>query len=92
MSERARTAFVVANDAYTDGRLRRLRAPAADAEELARVLGDAEIGSFDVEVSMNEPEHVVRRKLSAFFDHRGLDDLLVLHLSCHGLKDDDGRL
>ena len=41
---------------------------------------------------MNEPEHVVRRKLSAFFDNRGLDDLLVLHLSCHGLKDDDGRL
>lgn len=92
MSEGVRTAFVVANDAYEDPRLRRLRAPAADAEELARVLGDAEIGSFDVQVSMNEPEHVVRRKLSAFFDDRGLDDLLVLHLSCHGLKDDDGRL
>lgn len=92
MSEGTRTAFVVANDSYADPRLRRLRAPAADADELARVLSDAEIGSFDVQVSMNEPEHVVRRKLSAFFENRGLDDLLVLHLSCHGLKDDDGRL
>lgn len=92
MSEGTRNAFVVANDTYADERLRRLRAPASDAEELSRVLGDAEIGSFDVQVSMNEPEHVVRRKLSEFFDDRGLDDLLVLHLSCHGLKDDDGRL
>ena len=92
MTEARHSAFVVANDAYEDKRLRRLRAPAADAEELGRVLRDPEIGGFEVDVSMNEPEHVVRRKLSAFFDDRGLDDLLVLHLSCHGLKDDDGRL
>jgi hypothetical protein len=87
-----RSALVVANDAYKDPKLRRLRAPAADAEELARVLNDPEIGGFEVEVSSNEPEHVVRRRLAAFFQDRGLDDLLVLHLSCHGLKDDDGNL
>jgi len=92
MSEGTRSAFVVANDSYADAKLRQLRAPAADAEQLATVLKDAEIGGFDVQVSMNEPEHVVRRKLSAFFENRGLDDLLVLHLSCHGVKDDDGRL
>ena len=87
-----RSALVVANDTYHDQRLRRLRAPATDAEHLARVLRDADIGGFDVEVSLNDPEHVVRRKLSAFFDNRGLDDLLLLHLSCHGVKDEDGRL
>ena len=92
MSEGTRNAFVVANDSYSDKKLRKLRAPSADAEQLAKVLSDAEIGGFDVQVSMNEPEHVVRRKLSAFFENRGLDDLLVLHLSCHGVKDDDGRL
>jgi hypothetical protein len=92
VSEGSRSAFVVANDSYADKKLRKLRAPAADAEQLAKVLKDAEIGGFDVQVSMNEPEHVVRRKLSAFFENRGLDDLLVLHLSCHGVKDDDGRL
>lgn len=87
-----RSALVVASYEYEDARLRRLRAPARDADELARVLGDASIGDFDVKVSVNEPEHVVRRKLAAFFQNRGLDDLLLLHLSCHGLKDDDGHL
>jgi len=92
MSEGRRSALVVANDDYGDQRLRRLRAPAADARELARVLSDPEIGGFEVDVSLNEPEHVVRRRLSAFFDNRGVDDVLLLHLSCHGLKDEDGRL
>jgi uncharacterized caspase-like protein len=43
-------------------------------------------------VSRNEPEHVVRRKIAAFFSGRRRDDLLLLHISSHGLKDDSGRL
>ena len=35
---------------------------------------------------------MVRRKLSEFFRDRGRDDLLLLHVSCHGLKDEDGTL
>ncbi|SDK49053.1 Caspase domain-containing protein [Nocardioides sp. YR527] len=92
MTAGRRSALVVANDTYHDQRLSRLRAPASDAEQLAGVLRNAEIGGFDVEVSLNEPEHVVRRKVSTFFDDRGPDDLLLLHLSCHGVKDEDGRL
>ncbi|MEU6137244.1 caspase family protein [Nocardioides sp. NPDC047086] len=92
MTTGRRSALVVANDTYHDQRLSRLRAPATDAEQLAGVLRNAEIGGFEVEVSLNEPEHVVRRKVSSFFDDRGLDDLLLLHLSCHGVKDEDGRL
>lgn len=92
MTAGRRSALVVANDTYLDQRLSRLRAPATDAEQLARVLRNAEIGGFEVEVSLNEPEHVVRRKVSSFFDDRGPDDLLLLHLSCHGVKDEDGRL
>ncbi len=92
MTTGRRSALVVANDTYHDQRLSRLRAPATDAEQLAGVLRNAEIGGFEVEVSLNEPEHVVRRKVSTFFDDRGPDDLLLLHLSCHGVKDEDGRL
>jgi hypothetical protein len=92
MTEGRRSALIVANDTYDDPRLRRLRAPAADAEELARVLRDPAIGGFDVQVSTNEPEHIMRRRLATFFDDRGPDDLLLLHLSCHGVKDEDGRL
>jgi uncharacterized caspase-like protein len=92
MSDGERYALIVASDRHTDPRLSRLRAPAVDAEELARVLSDPTIGAFEVATSLNEPEHVVRRRLSAFFENRGSDDLLVLHLSCHGVKDEDGRL
>ena len=87
-----REALIVATDAYEDPKLRALRAPARDAEELARVLGDPEIGDFHVGVSFNEPDHAVRRKISEFFRDRGRDDLLLLHMSCHGLKDEDGTL
>lgn len=87
-----RNALVVACDQYADSKLGQLRAPAVDAEHLARVLGDSTIGNFDVEVLLNEPEHRIRRRLSAFFSNRGRDDLLVAHFSCHGVKDDDGHL
>jgi hypothetical protein len=92
MAEASRSAFIVANDEYADQRLRRLRAPAADARELGSVLADPDVGGFDVALSVNEPEHVLRRRLSAFFENRGVDDMLLLHLSCHGVKDEDGRL
>ena len=87
-----REALIVAADSYADPKLRALRAPAQDAAELARVLGDSEIGDFRVAVSLNEPDHVVRRRLSEFFRDRDRDDLLLLHVSGHGLKDADGTL
>lgn len=87
-----REALIVAADRYDDPKLRALRAPARDAAELARVLGDPEVGDFDVSVSLNEPDHVVRRKLSEFFRERDREDLLLLHVSGHGLKDEDGTL
>src|SRR5215813_10513931 len=87
-----RSALIVASSEYSDPRLRRLRAPAHDADLLAEVLSDSEIGAFEVAVSADEPESIVRRKLAQFFDGRGRDDLLLIHFSCHGLKDEDGSL
>ena len=54
-----RKALIVANDEYDHEGLRRLLAPAADAETLGRVLGDPHIGGFDVEVVHNQPAHVI---------------------------------
>ena len=87
-----RYALIVANGGYRDPKLSRLRSPATDASELARVLSDAEIGAFEVELSADEPEHVLRRRVGRFFADRKRDDLLLLHFSCHGLKDDSGQL
>ena len=87
-----RYALIVANGAYRDPKLSRLRTPTTDAERLAGVLRDPRIGDFDVELSVDEPEHVLRRKIASFFAERQRDDLLLLHFSCHGLKDDSGQL
>jgi Caspase domain len=87
-----RSALIVANDAYEDAGLGRLRAPARDAEALARVLADPAIGGFEVDVISNQPEWRLRRTIGAFFSDRSRDDLLLLHFSCHGVKDDSGQL
>jgi Caspase domain len=87
-----RYALIVANDVYEDEKLKQLRSPTRDAEELAQVLRDPDIGNFEVELSTNDPEHVLRRRIATFFADRRRDDLLLLHFSCHGLKDDSGQL
>jgi hypothetical protein len=87
-----RFALIVASGAYSDPKLSRLRTPTTDAEALARVLRDPEIGDFEVDLAVDEPESALRRRISTFFSERSRDDLLLLHFSCHGLKDDSGHL
>jgi hypothetical protein len=88
----ARSALIVANYEYADPGLRRLRAPASDAEALAGVLSDPEIGGFEVRTLLNEPAHEVNLAVEEFFADRQPDDLLLVHFSCHGVKDEDGEL
>ncbi len=90
--EIARRALVIANLSYDDAALRGLRAPAADARALDRVLRDPHIGGFDVELCLDESEPTIRRRIADFFADRDRDDLLLLHYSGHGLKDSRGRL
>ncbi len=88
----ARSALIVATHAYDDARLARLRAPEHDAEALAEVLADPDIGGFDVTTVLNRPWHEVSRAVAQFFRDRRPDDLVLVHFSCHGLKDDSGEL
>ena len=87
-----RRALIVASDHYTDPRLRRLRAPASDARSLAMVLQDPQIGGFEVRTLLNEPAHVVNLAVEEFFADRRPGDLLLVHFSGHGIKDEDGEL
>jgi Caspase domain/WD domain, G-beta repeat len=87
-----RAALIVASHEYQDAALRRLRAPAHDAEALARVLSDPTIGDFEVRTLLNEPQHAVSEAVEEFFRDRKPDDLLLLHFSCHGVKDEGGEL
>jgi hypothetical protein len=87
-----RKALIIANDQYENPSLGRLRSPVEDAKALGQVLGDPEIGAFDVQVVHNEPAHLIQIRLEDFFQDTKPDDLLVLHFSCHGLKSDSGEL
>jgi uncharacterized caspase-like protein len=87
-----RSALIVATSRYEDARLSALEGPALDAEALEGVLSDAEIGGFDVRLAVDSRVDALRRTLESFFADRGREDLLLVHFSCHGLKDDDGQL
>jgi hypothetical protein len=88
MVDSKRSALIVASDDYADPGLRRLRAPASDAQALAAVLRDPGIGGFEVRTLLNEPAHEVSLAVEEFFADRRPDDLLVVHFSCHGVKDE----
>src|SRR4051794_16521869 len=84
--------MLVATYGYADEGLRRLTAPAHDAEALADVLRDPTIAGFDVTVLINEPTHVVGEAIADFYGDCRRNDLTLLYFSGHGLKDDNGRL
>jgi Caspase domain len=87
-----RKALIVASDDYEHDGLRGLRAPEADASALAGVLGDPQIGEFDVRVVHNESAHVIQAQVEDLFSDARPDDVLLLHFSCHGLKSESGEL
>jgi hypothetical protein len=87
-----RCALIVACTAYADPGLSELQAPAADADALAAVLSDPDIGGFEVRTLLNEPAHVVNEAVEELLTDRATEDLLLLHFSCHGIKDQSGEL
>jgi uncharacterized membrane protein len=88
----SRKALIVANDEYEHDGLGQLLAPSADAQALAAVLGDEQVGDFDVQVVRNEPAHVIQAQVEELFSEARPDDVLLLHFSCHGLKNESGEL
>lgn len=87
-----RLALVVATATYADAGFTQLRAPAQDASDMIDVLGDPDIGGFTVTPVLDRPEYEIRRAVGAFLAKRGIDDLVVVYLSCHGVLDARGRL
>jgi hypothetical protein len=85
--------LIIGNRRYGDPRLSRLNAPGSDAERLAQVLRDAEVGAFDnVSVLFDQSEGEVRRNIARFLAGRTREDLVFLYFSGHGVLDDGGTL
>ncbi|MFJ2829304.1 PQQ-binding-like beta-propeller repeat protein [Streptomyces sp. NPDC087263] len=87
-----RLALLIATYDYQDTGLRRLTAPAHDAEAFAAVLKDPDIAGFEVTTLINEPHHRVGEAIGDLYRDRRRDDLTLLYFTGHGLKDEDGRL
>ncbi|MDX3662120.1 caspase family protein [Streptomyces sp. ID05-26A] len=87
-----RYALIIASHEFTDPGLSALRAPAHDAARLGEVLADPRIGGFHVRTLINSPAAEVNEAVEDFFADRTPDDLLVLHFSGHGVKDEAGEL
>jgi transcriptional regulator with XRE-family HTH domain len=87
-----RGALIVASGRYTDPGLRQLRAPSSDARALEAVLRNPDIGGFEVRTLLNKPAHLVNLAVEEFFADRRSGDLLLVHFSGHGIKDQDGEL
>ncbi|MFJ2833546.1 caspase family protein [Streptomyces sp. NPDC087263] len=87
-----RLALLIATYDYQDTGLRRLTAPAHDAEAFAAVLRDPAIAGFEVTTLVNKPHHRIGEAIGDFYRDRRRDDLTLLYFTGHGLKDDNGLL
>jgi hypothetical protein len=88
----ARRALIVATDQYGDPKLTPLAAPAEDARALAEVLRDPDVGAYEVETVLNKTCQEVEIAIAGFFASGARGDTLLVHFSCHGVKDLSGEL
>ncbi|TDX89451.1 caspase, EACC1-associated type, partial [Amycolatopsis arida] len=88
-----RHALLVANSRYLDAKLHRLRAPAEDAGHLKDLLLDPAVGFFDtVTKIVDGTKGEIEEQLEALFLDREPGDLVLLYVSTHGIKNDQGEL
>jgi len=89
---RPRRALVVATGSYDDPKLAQLRTPGTDAERLAAALSDPAIGDFSVRTLIDRPSYELAAEIEGFFGEARRDDVLLLHIACHGVKSLGGEL
>lgn len=87
-----RAALVLAVSEYKDTTLRQLRSPAGDAEEFGQVLGNPDLGGFEVTTVLDGRASEIRLAVEEFLAACGPDDLALVYLSSHGLLDARRRL
>jgi hypothetical protein len=84
--------LIIATERYEAPSFTQLAAPAHDAQALRNVLSDPTVGAFEVTVLRNPTTQEARLALESFFVEVKRDDLLLIHFSCHGVKNPEGEL
>jgi hypothetical protein len=88
----ARFALFVSSSSYADGGLAQLPSAARDAVELGELFSDPQVGPFMVTTLESPTAQEMRLALEDLFVDATPEDLVVLYLSGHGLKDMQGNL
>jgi uncharacterized caspase-like protein len=86
-----KTALLISIGSYSDPRLHDLPSSVPDAERLANLLKNIELGGFDTRIVNDATLITVQRSLHEILTRADGDDLIVVYLSGHGLKDLFGR-
>ncbi|MEU8991656.1 caspase family protein [Streptomyces sp. NPDC048558] len=87
----AKTALLISTGSYDDTRLHDLPSSVPDAERLAKLLGNPDLGGFETRIVNNATLISVQRSLHDTLTRADADDLVIVYLSGHGLKDLFGR-
>ncbi|WP_307870613.1 caspase, EACC1-associated type [Saccharopolyspora endophytica] len=85
-----RIALLFATSRYLDSGLQELRAPAGEAQELRQVLETQ--GDYDATVFVDESKSGIEGAIERTLSTAGPRDEVLLYFSCHGIKNDSGRL
>ncbi|MBG1267357.1 caspase, EACC1-associated type [Nostoc sp. WHI] len=87
-----KVALLIGVSEYEPG-LNPLPAAVKDIEALQRVLKDPEMGGFDdVKALPNPDRQTMESEIETLFSGRDKEDLVLLFLSGHGIKDDGNKL
>lgn len=85
-------ALLIGNGTFEDPAFEPLRRATADVDALQRVLGNEEIGGFQVTRLVDADSLSARKQIASLFKNRTRDDVLLLFYAGHGVKDDHGEL
>ncbi|MFI7603077.1 caspase family protein [Actinoplanes sp. NPDC049681] len=83
---------MIASERYLDPALSELPGTTRDAGDLRQVLGDPHVGDFDVIVLQDPDVLTAGRQIKRFFSRAEPDDILLLYIAGHGLRNDEGNL
>ncbi len=83
-------ALLIATGEFDDGRVGALRSPVPDAQALAALLADPDIGDYEVGICANQDARSIRIAVERLFSSASLDDTVLLHISGHGVNGTQG--
>jgi hypothetical protein len=87
-----RVALIVAGNIHGSTDARSAGGPLADLRGLVDVLGDPELGGFDVELLRDATSAVIAVHVERFLLDRRWDDLALLFIACPVIEDDRNEL